>query len=58
MPPWLGTTIVVVVVAAIVGAILFSHIRARKQGKTGCGCGCEHCSMGCHRQAEQQDDQK
>ena len=56
MPPWLGTTIVLVVVAAIVGAIVFAQIRARKQGKSGCGCGCEHCTMGCHKQ--QQDSQK
>ena len=47
MPEWLGTTIVLVVIAAIVGAILFFRIRAHKQGKSGCGCGCEHCTMAC-----------
>ena len=53
MPEWLGTAIVLAVVGAIIGAILFCRIRAHKQGKSGCGCGCEHCTMDCaSRQSE------
>lgn len=58
MPPWLGTTIVVAVVAALVGAIVYAQIRAKKQGKTGCGCGCEHCTRVCHQRPEREDAQK
>ena len=57
MPPWLGTGIVLVAVAAIVGMIIFAQIRARKQGKSGCGCGCEHCAMQCHKKREDQKEE-
>ena len=43
-----GNIVVVAVVALMVGAIIFSLIRAKKQGKSGCSCGCEHCTMSCH----------
>ena len=45
-----GTIVVVSVLAAIVSAIVVSRIRARKQGKSTCGCGCEQCAMSgiCH----------
>ena len=48
-----GTIVVVAVLAAIVCAIVVSRIRARKQGKSTCGCGCSHCAMkgACHPQA-------
>ena len=45
-----GTIVVVAVIAAIVAAIIVCRIRARKQGKSTCGCGCEQCAMSgmCH----------
>ncbi|MBO5326852.1 MAG: FeoB-associated Cys-rich membrane protein [Clostridia bacterium] len=45
-----GTIVVVAVIAAIVCAIVVSRIRARKQGKSTCGCGCDQCAMSgiCH----------
>jgi hypothetical protein len=45
-----GTIVVVAVIAAIVAAIVVCRIRARKQGKSTCGCGCEQCAMSgmCH----------
>ena len=47
MPSWLGTTIVVAVLAVIVALIVFFRIKARRAGKSGCGCGCENCAMEC-----------
>ena len=47
MPSWLGTLIVLVLVGAMVGGILYSWIRDRKNGKGGCACGCEHCHKSC-----------
>lgn len=45
-----GTIVVVAVIAAIVCAVVVCRIRARKQGKSTCGCGCEQCAMSgmCH----------
>ncbi|MBE6630481.1 MAG: FeoB-associated Cys-rich membrane protein [Ruminococcaceae bacterium] len=48
MPPWLGTTIVLLLVGAMIGGIIYKLIRDRKAGKNGCSCGCEHCAMQCH----------
>ncbi len=47
MPPWLGTTIVLLLVGAMIGGIVYSMIRDRKKGKGGCSCGCEHCKYSC-----------
>ena len=47
MPTWLGTTIVAAVLVVIIGLIVFFRIKARRAGKTGCGCGCESCAMDC-----------
>ena len=48
-----GSIVIVAVLALIVGAVVFSRIRAKKQGKSSCGCGCSHCAMkgACHSQA-------
>ena len=45
-----GTIAVVAVIAAIVFAVIACRIRARKQGKSTCGCGCDQCAMSgvCH----------
>lgn len=47
MPPWLGTTIVLVLVGAMIGGIVYSMIRDRKKGKGGCSCGCSQCKFNC-----------
>ena len=49
-----GTIVVVAVVAAIFTAIVVCRIRAHKQGKSGCGCGCDRCAMSgmCHSQSK------
>ena len=45
-----GTIIVSLILAGIVIAVIVSKIRAKKQGKSSCGCGCESCAMhgACH----------
>ena len=56
MPPWLGTTIVLVAVGALIGGILYSMIRDRKNGKSGCSCGCEHCAKSCPSKPRKDDE--
>ena len=41
----LGTIIVALVVAAVVGLIVFNYIRKKKKGQSTCGCGCADCPM-------------
>jgi len=50
-----GTVVVVAVIAVIVCAIVVCRIRARRQGKSTCGCGCAQCAMQgmCHSDSEQ-----
>lgn len=49
----LGTIIIGLIVAVVVGLVIFSLIRNKKKGKSscGCGCGCGHCpnSSSCHK---------
>ena len=47
MPSWLGTLIVLTLVGAMIGGIIYGMIRDRKSGKGGCACGCEHCAKKC-----------
>ena len=46
-----GTIIVFVVLAVIVGLIIFKMYRDKKQGKSSCGCNCSSCPMSneCHK---------
>lgn len=46
-----GTILIGSIVAAAAVLIVVKLIRNRKNGKTSCGCGCEHCpSSGmCHK---------
>ena len=55
-----GTIVVVAVLAAIVAAIIVCRIRARKQGKSTCGCGCEQCAMSeiCHDRSKANEKEK
>lgn len=45
----MGTTIVALILAAIVGLTVLNLLKKKKAGKSSCGCGCEHCSAGCHK---------
>ena len=47
-----GSVLVVAIVAAIVTAVVVCRIRAKRQGKSTCGCGCAHCAARdvCHPQ--------
>lgn len=46
----MGTVVVLTVLIAIVGGIIYSQIRKKKAGKSSCGCGCENCASNgmCH----------
>ncbi len=45
----MGTFIVVLILAAIVAAIVYSIVKARKRGEhPACGGDCDHCGGGCH----------
>ena len=46
---WL-TIVITAIIAAIFLAIVIKGILNKKSGKSGCGCGCEHCTNAqfCH----------
>ncbi|MGN1096088.1 MAG: FeoB-associated Cys-rich membrane protein [Eubacteriales bacterium] len=46
----ISTIIICAVLLVIVGAIIHSVIRKKKNEGSSCGCGCSHCSMNgvCH----------
>ena len=56
MPEWLGTSIVLAVVALLVGAVVYRLIRNKKQGRGGCSCGCEHCVYQCAKREQEQKE--
>ncbi len=43
----MGDFIVIAVLAAIVGIILYGMIKDRKSGKSACGCDCSKCGKCC-----------
>lgn len=47
-----GTVIVALALLGIVCGIVIKLVKNRKEGKSSCGCGCEHCAMSgtCHKQ--------
>lgn len=47
----LGTIIVFLVLAVIVGLIVCKMYRDKKKGKSSCGCNCSSCPMAneCHK---------
>lgn len=47
---YIGTILISLVLIAVVGSIVWSMIRQKKQGKSSCGCGCASCAMkgSCH----------
>lgn len=46
----IGTIAVLAIVIAIVAGIVAKMIKNKKQGKSGCGCGCDGCANSefCH----------
>ncbi len=44
-----GDILVLSVLAAVVGGIVYKLLKDRKQGRTACGCDCSKCSKGCIR---------
>lgn len=45
----MGTVVVLIVLIAIVGLVIKSMIKSKKQGKSlQCGCDCKHCGGHCH----------
>ncbi len=46
----LGTLVIIMVLLAVVGLIIWGMLRDRRKGKCTCGCSCQGCAMGgiCH----------
>ncbi|MBR2465160.1 MAG: FeoB-associated Cys-rich membrane protein [Clostridia bacterium] len=55
-----GNVVILGVIALIVGAILFSYVRKKRQGKSTCLCGCSQCAMQgiCHQQKKGNENTK
>ena len=47
----LGTIIVLLILAVIVGSVIRTLIKNKKKGKSSCGCNCSACPAGgvCHK---------
>ena len=43
----LSTIIIALVLAVIIGLVIFFMIRNKRQGKSSCSCGCIGCSKQC-----------
>ena len=58
MQNWLsqnwGNVVILGVLSLVVAAVVVFKIRARRAGKSTCGCGCAHCAMQgvCHENEE------
>ena len=56
MLPWIcenwGNIVVLGVLAVVLLLVVRSRIRAKRQGRSSCGCGCTECAMRdrCHSQ--------
>ena len=46
----MGDIIVLSALGLVIGLVIFSIVRSRKKGDSGCGCGCSNCahSGSCH----------
>ena len=55
--PWI---LIAVAFAALLAFIAYRLIKAKKDGKSSCGCGCGQCAMRdvCHAQKSKNSDQK
>ena len=47
-----GNVVVIGILCAVIFLIVRSRVRAKRQGRLGCGCGCTECAMRdrCHPQ--------
>lgn len=47
----LATIIVSLILAAVIGLIIFRMVKKKKAGKGSCSCGCSGCAMSeiCHK---------
>ena len=47
----IGSIIAIIVLIGLVSGIIIKMVKDKKSGKSGCGCGCEHCAMSgeCHK---------
>ena len=58
MASWLtqniGTILISLLLALIVGGIVYSMIKDKRKGRSSCGCGCANCAMAgkCHPAAK------
>lgn len=50
----IGTIVVCVLLALMLGAVAYKMIKDKKQGKSSCGGGCANCAMHgqCHSKSE------
>lgn len=51
----IGTASVLLILAVVIGMVIFTMIKNKKEGKTSCGCGCSSCAMKdvCHTKDEE-----
>lgn len=43
----MGTAVVLAILVAVVGGIIYKMRKDKKSGKSSCGCDCGDCSCGC-----------
>ncbi len=43
----MGDYIVIAILLAVVGGIIASMVRNKREGKSPCGCDCSKCAKGC-----------
>ena len=48
----MGTTIVLLVLCVIVGAVIYKMVKDKRSGKSSCGGNCAGCGMACHQSKE------
>ena len=50
----MATVIISLVLIGVVAGIITKMVKNKKEGKSSCGCNCEHCAMSgaCHRASE------
>lgn len=48
----MGTAIVLLVLCAIVGAVIYKMVKDKRSGKSSCGGNCAGCGMACHQSKE------
>ncbi len=51
---------VILVLAGIIAAAVYTVVRDKRKGKSSCGCNCAHCAMAgsCHNAAKAQSSEQ